>query len=473
MRRTAALARPEWADVPACAELLASGRLSSAELVAEGLARIAAYDGDTADAPGLSAVVAVNPDAYAEADAADDRRRAGKPLSALDGVTFVVKDCIETSDLPTTHGSPLFTGWRAASDAPAVARLRAAGMVLLAKVALDDFAAACFGECSVRGVMHNPWDDERMVSGSSGGSAIAVAAGYAPLALGTDTGGSLRIPAALTGVATLRGTGGLVPTAGVFPVSASHDVVGAMATTIAGIRHATALLSARSLGPADRPATRRLGVVRGGLAIWGDDPEGPVLRRFDEVCELLRTAGFTVTEVPPPPRRLLDASSLITSEMSASVGSYLAARPDAPVRSLAELFATGAFTSWARIALARGVMTDADPAAARRAHQAGVAARHELRGYTARLLAEQRLDAVLYPGVQRPAAPIGVEQSGVFTRWSENTGLPAVGVPMGQVLPEDGDWPLPCSLELLGAEDRDDALLDLASAVERELGRSS
>ncbi|MDR0416285.1 MAG: amidase, partial [Propionibacteriaceae bacterium] len=293
MRRDDILARPAWADLPVCVRALAAGDLTAQALVDEGLARSAAFDGDRPGAPGLAAVIAVNPDARAQAAAADARRAAGRPLSPVDGVTFVVKDCVETADLPTTHGSPLFAGWRAGADAPAVARLRAAGMVLLAKVALDDFGAACFGECTIRGTMRNPYDDSRMAGGSSGGSALAVAAGYAPLALGADTGGSLRIPAALTGVATLRPSLGFAPSAGVFPLAPSQDVIGPMATTVAGLRTAAAWLGG---GPAPPPAVtrlagRRLGVVRDGLAIWGDDPGGPVRRRFDEVGGRLSAAG--------------------------------------------------------------------------------------------------------------------------------------------------------------------------------------
>jgi Asp-tRNA(Asn)/Glu-tRNA(Gln) amidotransferase A subunit family amidase len=394
-------------------------------------------------------------------------------------------------------------------------------MVLLAKTALDDFAAACFGECTIRGTIRNPYDDERMVSGSSGGSAVSVAAGYAPLSLGTDTGGSLRIPAALTGVATLRPTWGLVPNQGVFPVSYSQDVVGPMALSVAGLRMAMNLLTgipiriaasnltgkrfavvpmetnsltdmSQRIAASDltgsrlaglrtainspagipiRAATadligKRFAVVRGGLAIWGDDPDGPVLRRFNEVCQALSAAGAELIDLDAPPRAYLDESSLITPEFALAARDYFAARPSAPVRDLAELYATGAFSEWAAISLARALDFDPESPAGKKARQQAQSARNRLREYTQNLFATHRLDAVLYPSVQRPASPIGIEQSGVFTRWSENTGFPAVGVPMSPVPPEDGECLLPCSLELLGPEDEDDALLNLAEAVE-------
>ncbi|MDR2254001.1 MAG: amidase, partial [Bifidobacteriaceae bacterium] len=249
MRRADALERPDWCDLARCATDLGRGALTSLQLVAQGVERVAALDRDAEDGPGLGAMICLNPSAMAEAAASDARRAAGRPASPLDGVTFVVKDCVETAGLPTTHGSALFADFRPDRDAPAVARLRAAGLVLLGKASLDDFAAACFGESSLRGVMRNPYDLDRMVGGSSGGSAVAVAAGYVPLAVGTDTGGSLRIPAALTGVATWRPSLGLIPFLGAFPSSPSQDVIGPIALDVAGLA-AVAPLMADAAPPA-------------------------------------------------------------------------------------------------------------------------------------------------------------------------------------------------------------------------------
>ncbi|MDR2348680.1 MAG: hypothetical protein LBD90_08765, partial [Bifidobacteriaceae bacterium] len=153
-------------------------------------------------------------------------------------------------------------------------------------------------------------------------------------------------------------------------------------------------------------------------------------------------------------------------EAAAAADRYLRERPAAPVRSFAELVASRAFTRWAAVGLERARAFDAESAAGRAAAAAAAAARRELQARTDRLFQREGLAAVAYPSVQRPAFPLGVEQSGVFSRWSENTGRPSVGVPMGLVEPSDGGYRLPCSLELLGAERGDRALLGVAGAVE-------
>ncbi|MDR0594809.1 MAG: hypothetical protein LBG60_16495 [Bifidobacteriaceae bacterium] len=528
MRRADALDRPAWADLDRCAELLASGGLTARRLVSEGLERIAKFDDDRPGAPGLRAVIAVNPTAEPEARASDARRAAGRPRSRLDGVTFMVKDSIETAGTPTTHGSELFAEFAAERDAPAVARLRAAGLIMLGKTSLDDFAAACFGESSLRGATRNPHDDQRMVGGSSGGSAAAVAAGYVPLALGSDTGGSLRIPAALTGLATFRPSLGQVPFIGAFPGSPSQDVIGPMALGVSALAAATRIMSdaagspptsgrpgvglagklgrsGAGLAPASgrpgggsdcragrwapgwtedglgggsrgRAARRgpgwpggppRLGIVRQGLAIWGDDPDGPVSRRFDQACRGLERAGWELVELTAPPREMLDGSALITAEAALAVDGYLRERPRAPVRSFAELFASGSFTRWAAVALGRAAAFEAGTDCGRRAADQARAARRRLREATDQLFARESLAAVAYPSVQRLARPLGVEQSGVFTRWSEHTGRPSLGLPLALVAPDGGGPVLPCSLELLGHEKGDFGLLELGRAAER------
>jgi Asp-tRNA(Asn)/Glu-tRNA(Gln) amidotransferase A subunit family amidase len=412
--------------------------------------------------------------------------------------------------MPTTHGSRLFEGWRCETDAPVVRRLREAGMTVLACVNLDDFAGACFGESSVQGTMRNPYDLTRMVSGSSGGSAVSVAVGYAPVSIGTDTGGSLRIPAALCGVVTLRPTVGLVSRAGIFPRSSSQDTAGPMASSVWGVAAALDVIAGRdpddaatlraAVPPggyaANLPAARRrlvqprpnaplaglrLAYVRGGLAIWGDEPHGPVLARIDGVVDALRGHGATVIEVEAPPRELLDGSSLIGWESSRSVDAYLGSRPSAPVRSMAELVATGSMTP--PVLAAFEVESGRDPSSAQgRASIAdALAKRAELRRWTRARATESHVSAFVYPTVQQVATRIGAEQAGVFTRWSEHTEWPAIALPAGLVdAPVDDDGQgsegaasrgLPASLELLGLPGGELDLLAIAQLVETVSGR--
>jgi Asp-tRNA(Asn)/Glu-tRNA(Gln) amidotransferase A subunit family amidase len=220
-------------------------------------------------------------------------------------------------------------------------------------------------------------------------------------------------------------------------------------------------LAPRPAAPAE--ARLRLGIVEGGLAIWGDDPDGPVLRRFRELVGALRGRGVDVVPVEAPPRVLLDGSVAIEAEAREAVDAYLA-RGGMPVRDFDDLLASGAMTDHALLTFTRHAAARLDEATIARIYER----RRELRDATHALLRDQRLDAVMYPSVQRVPTWLGQEQAGVFTRWSEHTGLPAVGVPMGVV--GTGEEPcsaeLPCSTELLGPADGDDRLLDVARAVE-------
>ena len=150
----------------------------------------------------------------------------------LEGVPVIVKDLIDTAGLVTTYGSAMFAGHVPDRDAVVVERVRAAGGIVIAKSATHEFAWGITGESSVSGAPRNPWDRTRVPGGSSAGSAAALAVGLAPLALGTDTAGSIRIPAAFCGVAGLRPTFGSVPAAGAFSLAPSLDTVGPMARTV-------------------------------------------------------------------------------------------------------------------------------------------------------------------------------------------------------------------------------------------------
>lgn len=208
------------------AEKLASGEVTSVEATRAHLDRIAAVDGD------VHAFLHVNEHALDVAADIDRRRAAGEHLSAVAGVPLAIKDVLVTTDMPSTSGSKILEGYMSPYDATVVARARAAGLVPLGKTNMDEFAMGSSTEHSAFGPTRNPWDLERIPGGSGGGSAAAVAAFEAPLALGSDTGGSIRQPAHVTGTVGLKPTYGGVSRYGAIALASSLDQVGPVARTV-------------------------------------------------------------------------------------------------------------------------------------------------------------------------------------------------------------------------------------------------
>ncbi|RIJ56686.1 amidase, partial [Clavibacter lycopersici] len=299
--------------------LLDAGSTTSVDLTRAYLARIDAYDDRGPDGPGLQAVITTNPDALATAAELDAERAAGTIRGPLHGVPIVVKDNHATADMPTTAGSAALRDYRTTADSTAVARLRAAGAIILAKTNMSEFAwHGTYTLSSARGRTANPYDRSWSASGSSGGTAAAVAAAYAPAGLGTDSCGSILGPAAHQGLVGFRPTMGLTSTAGIVPLSPRQDVSGPMTTTVADAALLTEVLAGRDPADplteiADQQATdayvsglsttalagKRIGWVR-----W-DIPEAPEKPGLAETSALMEQAvrdlqaqGAEVVEVP-------------------------------------------------------------------------------------------------------------------------------------------------------------------------------
>ena len=293
------------------ADDLASGATTSVELTQAHLDRIAAVDG------AVHAFLHVDAEgALAQAAAADERRAEGATRSTLDGVPIAVKDVLVTEGLPTTCGSRILEGWIPPYDATVVARLRAAGLPILGKTNMDEFAMGSSTEHSAYGPTHNPWDLDRIPGGSGGGSAAAVAAFEAPLALGTDTGGSIRQPGAVTGTVGVKPTYGGVSRYGLVALANSLDQVGPVTRTVLDAALLHELIGGhdpRDSTSVDAPVPDLVGAARQGAGgdlsgvrvgvvkeLGGDGYQEGVLARFNESVELLVSMGAEVVEVSCP-----------------------------------------------------------------------------------------------------------------------------------------------------------------------------
>jgi aspartyl-tRNA(Asn)/glutamyl-tRNA(Gln) amidotransferase subunit A len=290
------------------AAAMAAGEVSAVEVTQAHLDRITAVDGR------VKAFLHVAADrALAAARAVDDQRAAGVPLGPLAGVPIAHKDVFTTADMPTTCGSKILAGWQPPYDATVTRRLREAGLIILGKTNMDEFAMGSSTENSAFGPSHNPWDLDRVPGGSSGGSSAAVTAFEAPLATGTDTGGSIRQPGAVCGIVGVKPTYGGSSRYGLVAFASSLDTPGPLARTVldAALLHEAMSghdpCDSTSLDAAVPPVVAaarqadvsglRVGVV---TELGGEGYQPGVMQRFTETVDLLESLGAKIVELSCP-----------------------------------------------------------------------------------------------------------------------------------------------------------------------------
>jgi aspartyl-tRNA(Asn)/glutamyl-tRNA(Gln) amidotransferase subunit A len=272
---------------------LRSGALKAADLVEQSLSAIARFQ------PTTNAFIRVDADAARAAAARADRDLAsGVDRGTLHGIPISIKDLVDIAGQPTTAASRVLAQNIAKSDAPLVSKLRSAGAVLIGKTNLHEFALGTTSEASAFGAVHHPADPARSPGGSSGGSAAAVAAGMGLASIGTDTGGSIRIPSSICGVVGLKPGIGEISTEGVIPLSTSFDHAGPITRSVADAATMWSVLTG-SPAPALAADVRGLRFVR--LIDYFDRPIEPSIRAaFDATLRALRAGGVTMTEAALP-----------------------------------------------------------------------------------------------------------------------------------------------------------------------------
>ena len=409
--------------------------------------------------PELNAFITVLADtAREEAGRADAEIAAGRHRGPLHGIPVSVKDLIDIEGLPTTAASRVRAGHVASADAPVVARLRAAGAIVVGKCNLHEFAFGTTGEDSAYGPTRNPHAPDRSPGGSSGGSAVSVATGMALASVGTDTGGSIRIPAAACGVVGLKPTFGEVSCDGVVPLAHSLDHVGPITRTAADAALIYRVLRDAPDAGHPPPGARRTMTVgiprRYFLELL--DPE--VQARFDEVIGRLAGAGCAVTDIDIP--HAADTGPVylhtVLAEAAALHAHTLETRPED-------------YTEGVRLRLEIGRYVLAEDYA--RAQRGRAVLRREVDEALA------RCDTLLMPTLPIPAPPLGAATMTIgdvtedvraltlrLTQLFDLTGHPAITLPSGRTA--DG---LPCGVQLVGRWGHTLELLELAAAYEPDV----
>jgi aspartyl-tRNA(Asn)/glutamyl-tRNA(Gln) amidotransferase subunit A len=436
------------------AAALRARKLSSRELVEEALRKIAAFDAR------LNAFLTVTDDlARAQAKALDEELASGKDRGPLHGIPIAHKDLVRTRGVRTTGGSKIFADYVPRRDAAVSAGLAEGGAISIGKTGLHELAYGVTSNNPHYGAIHNPWNLARSPGGSSGGSAAAVAAGIVPFATGTDTGGSIRVPASWCGIVGFKPTFGKIDTSGVMPLGATLDHVGPLTRTARDAAIAYQAMAARPSGyvPPEGVAMRgaRVGLPRNYFFERMDPEVAAAVKSASETAE--RSGGKIVEIEVPDMVALTEAgAACLLAEAAAELRPYLGRRGDFGEDVLSRLD--------------QGVKILAID------YLAALRVRRKIGREFARLW--DRVDCLFTPSTPMTAPKIGqatvrlggadeeVRAAGTrFTRGMNALGLPAISIPCG--FSQAG---MPIGLQVIGGRDRDDFVLQVAAVMEDALG---
>ncbi len=455
---------------------MSAGTVTARDLVDAYLARIDAYD---QSGPRLNAIIAVNPNAGAEADALDEERAQRGARGPLHGIPVILKDNFDTFDMPTTAASKALEGSMPPDDAFQVRRLREAGAIILAKANMHELAWDWETFSSLGGQTLNPYDLGRNPGGSSGGTGAAITANFGAFGMGTDTCGSIRVPASHNNLVGIRPTRGLSSVDGIVPLALTQDTAGPLARTVEDA--ALALDATAGFDLADPVTALGVGNVPESYAaaldaealddariglfetlFAGSEAAAEVNAIVRRAADDMALRGAEIVAVDSPTiAAVLAMPDLTIDEFRAHLDGYLAATPDAPVRTLREIVESGLFHPGVGDYLQQSLDSEALDS---EEYKDKLLRRRDLRVEIVSLMAVHELDALLYPTVNEPPAVLGEEQRGAMPNCdlSARSGLPAITVPAGFTAAG-----LPIGVELLGRAFDEARLIGLAYAFEQ------
>lgn len=460
---------------------MSAGKITSAELVKQYLARINAYD---QKGPKLNSIILLNPEAMNEANTLDAEFKKTRHLRPLHGIPVLLKDNVETAGLQTTASSLSLQGYVPQNDAFIAKKLKDAGAVVIAKTNLHEFAVWGETVSSLGGQTLNPYDMTRTPGGSSGGTGAGIAANFGTVGIGTDTINSIRSPSSANSLVGIRPTKGLVSIAGIVPYSYTQDEAGPITRTvtdaakvldvIAGYDPKDAI-TAGSVG--NQPKTymafldvnglkgARIGVLK---SFFGNGPEHTDTNNvISQAIESMRKAGATIVPIEDSinANELVNKVSVHLYDLEKDLDSYLRTLPaNVGVHSLKEVIASGKYHKGIEANIKKAVTLDSNSVE----YKDRLVGRTTLQTHMLKIMADNKIDAIIFPHQKRLVVPVGetqVERNGVLGAVS---GFPSIVVPAG-FSPPSATAPIgvPVGMEMLGRPYSEPTLIKLGYSFEQ------